>query len=221
MVENYSPIPDRSSVSLSLRNIGSQAITSAGNWSIYFCTIRMVAPDDIYDDDGVPRPEGVPIGNSGFTVFHVAGCLFRFEPNNNFQDIAAGSERVVNYVVEHWMIARSDVMPNLYIGSPLGEAAVIPNTMDEMINFASSFSNENQYKRLESDLYAPYTARQRYDRYVANDQGNDDLRIIPKPVSVDLASDLSVHIDSSWMVYDNTGNSDISFEASTLAGEAI
>lgn len=212
--ENYSPGPERCNVSISLRNIGTRPIVN-GTWNIYFCSVRMVEPDDLIGDNIAPKPEGFKIPNSGFTIYHVAGCLFRLAPNDDFSVISPGKQKFINYTGEYWIVSRTDIMPYFYIASSDGEVAPIPNTMDQMVNFATPFSSPRQYKRLEYDAYSPYSPQQRLARYVADDNGQSPMRIIPQPVNMSISTNTTILVDSSWVVFDRSGS--ISFEATYLA----
>ena len=62
------------------KNEGAVDIT-AGDWALYLCFMRMIEHENTaHCSQGNDLP-----GGQGISVTHINGCLFKFEPNRDFQ----------------------------------------------------------------------------------------------------------------------------------------
>ena len=89
-------------------------------------------------------------------------------PENDFSPIREGEKRVLEFPVETWVVARTDVMANWYVASVTGGAyALITCTSGESLDFVAPFTSSKQYKRTPTDKYSPYKPEERYTMYNA------------------------------------------------------
>ena len=182
------------SCSYTFTNIGSKQI-SYGNWSVFFHSIRLVQPNDF------PYPDGYLLTGCNMRVFHIAGTLFRLFPVKTFS--LNPSESITCFVYsKYWEVARTDSMPNWYIGAEGMGAKTIASTTGNDLSFVKPFVREGQVKRYPSDTYGFYLPHTRflYNSDV-NDTGKVGNPVIPTPVEILLDEGQTNFIDpGSWVV---------------------
>lgn len=106
--------------------------------------------------DGYLLPEG-----HGLKVTHINGCLFKFSPTNDFQNLNPGNSIRIMFNASFWCVAKTDVMPNWYMATDSLQARTVTSTAGEGLEFVGPFDSKNKWKRYPSDRYNPYTAKQR------------------------------------------------------------
>ena len=204
-------------VRLTLKNIGNQRV-EGGNWAIYFCSVRILEPNHY------PYPEGLPLGTSGLTVFHINGCLFRLQPNEQFKGIPPYyTSLVIDFIAGIWTVSRTDLMPKWYVaehGQSQGlQPKILLSTSSEDLTFVGDFDTASKWKRNPNDRYNPYTAHDRYNMYDIADLGPSQTpRVIPQPLHMTI-DETSRKIDLSsgdWVVTYENG---LQNEANMLVGK--
>ena len=195
---------------ITIANKGSTAIKH-GNWSVYFCSIRMLESRYLKHN-----PSGYVIpGNSGIRFTHIDGCLVKFETTSDFKEIAAGDSLTFKFKANAWSVARTDVMPRWFITAEGLSPRVIKNTNDEELKLVGNFDTKEKWKRSTKDIYNPYTPEQRYKKDFVSDLMGATYDVIPTPVSVTLDEESGVKITSQWTVYIQAG---LENEAAPLEG---
>ena len=195
---------------ITLTNKGKTPITY-GNWSVYFCNIRMVESEHLKHN-----PAGYVIpGNSGIKFTHINGCLHKFETTSDFKEITTGKSLTFKFKADHWSVARTDVMPRWYVSAEGLSPRMIKNTDDEELKFVGMFDSREKWKRSTKDVYNPYTPKQRYDKDFISDLKSTPYDVIPTPVKVTLDKSSGVTITSEWTVYIQAG---LENEAAPLKG---
>lgn len=186
---------------LKLTNKGNIPITK-GPWFVYFCSIRQIITS---------RTEALRFQ-------HINGCVHKFYPTDDFINLDPDSTLTVKIVADHWVVARTDVMPNWYVTSPGYKAKTIESTKGEGLSFVEPFLTKEQWKRYTSDRYDPYTAEVRYDTVEIDSVEEKEVPIlIPQPVSIEgLDKESRITIDKEWKVY---ADSAVKKEAEALASK--
>lgn len=185
---------------ITLTNRGSSPIKH-GNWSVYFCSIRMVESQHLKHN---PLGYVIP-GDSGIKFTHVDGCLTKFETTSDFKEITTGDSLTFKFKADAWSVARTDVMPSWFITAEGLSPRVITNTDDEELNFVGNFDTKEKWKRSTKDVYNPYTPKQRYEKDFVSDLKSAPYDVIPTPVSITLDEEDGVTITSQWTVYIQAG----------------
>ncbi|MDD1794200.1 carbohydate-binding domain-containing protein [Enterovibrio sp. ZSDZ42] len=203
---------------ITLQNGSSTALPATG-WAIYFSHIRMMQP----------------LTNSGLTVSHVNGDIFKIEPTDSFNALEPGKTLTIEFESEFWQIAKTDIMPNWYLVSDSGETALIASTSNnidgkvptkpgEELPFVADFDSELKWKRYGgsiTDFYDPFTAADRYARNSDLSELANAKGVIPTPASIVLG-DSDITIDSSWVVvFDNGYQSQAEFIAKQFGLTAV
>ncbi|MGF1768096.1 carbohydate-binding domain-containing protein [Enterovibrio makurazakiensis] len=203
---------------ITLQNGSSTALPATG-WAIYFSHIRMMQP----------------LTNSGLTVSHVNGDIFKIEPTDSFNALEPGKTLTIEFESEFWQIAKTDIMPNWYLVSDRGETALIASTSNnidgkvptkpgEELPFVADFDSELKWKRYGgsiTDFYDPFTAADRYARNSDLSELANAKGVIPTPASIVLG-DSDIAIDSSWVVvFDNGYQSQAEFIANQFGLTAV
>lgn len=216
VLDNLLPIPNGSHpkflAQITLTNKGNRPIQH-GNWSVYFCNIRLVEPAHLKHN-----PAGYVIpGKYGIKFTHINGCLHKFETTSDFKEIAvSGGSFTFKFKAAHWSVSRTDVMPRWFVSAKGMSARVIKNTDDEKLSFVGKFDNEKKWKRFVSDVYDPYTPEKRYDIDHISDLKRAPYGVIPTPVEIsDMDKSNGVTITSEWTVYIQAG---LENEAAPLKG---
>ena len=216
VLNNLLPIPngsflDREFLSqITLVNKGSRPIKH-GNWTVYFCNIRLLEPEHLkHNPAGYVLP-----GNYGVKFTHINGCLHKFETTSDFKEIPAGGSFKFKFKAAYWSVARTDVMPRWYVSAEGASARVIKNTDDEELTFVGKFDTKERWKRSPKDVYNPYTPEKRYNVDFISDLESAPYDVIPTPVEINVDKSSSVTITSDWIVYIEAGLED---EAAPLKG---
>ena len=180
------------------KNIGSKPI-SYGNWSIFFHNIRLVQPNDF------PYPEGFHLSDCKMKVYHVGGSLYRFYPDKTFSLGPSKSTSCLVYP-KYWSSARTDTMPNWYVGAEGMGAKTITSTSGNDLSFVKPFVRQGQVQRYPTDTYGFYLSRTRYTyNSDVNDTGRVGKPVIPTPVEVMVDEDRALVIDrDTWVVVNST-----------------
>ncbi|KAL9962569.1 hypothetical protein ACROYT_G031679 [Oculina patagonica] len=204
VLNNLLPLPNGSAPvflsEITLTNKGSRPITH-GDWSVYFCNIRLVEPEHLKHN-----PAGYVIpGNYGIRFTHINGCLHKFQTTSDFKDIPAGGSFKFEFKAAHWSVSRTDVMPRWYISAEGLNAKVIKNTDDEELKFVGKFDTEKKWKRFAKDVYNPYTPAKRYSEDFVSDLESAPYDVIPTPVEINVDKSSGVTITSEWKVYIEAG----------------
>lgn len=204
VLNNLIKVPNGSSpvflAQITLTNRGSSPIKH-GNWSVYFCSIRMVESQHLKHN---PLGYVIP-GDSGIKFTHVDGCLTKFETTSDFKEITTGDSLTFKFKADAWSVARTDVMPSWFITAEGLSPRVITNTDDEELNFVGNFDTKEKWKRSTKDVYNPYTPKQRYEKDFVSDLKSAPYDVIPTPVSITLDEEDGVTITSQWTVYIQAG----------------
>ncbi|KAK3722061.1 hypothetical protein QZH41_007366 [Actinostola sp. cb2023] len=174
---------------ITLTNNGDVPI-KGGDWSVYFCSIRKVA-------------NTAAMNKQTIKFEHINGCLHKFYPTSEFKDLSPGTSLTLEMTAAHWVIARSDVMPNWYVTSPGTKAKTIESTHSESLSFVDDFVTKEQWKRFVNDKYDPYTAKTRYDIVEIDGIEDKDMPlVIPHPLNVaGLDRGNQVQINKEWKIY--------------------
>jgi hypothetical protein len=89
---------------------------------------------------------------SNFTVTHSKGCMFSFtpyrgaDPRFKSQPIEAGQKIVIPIVASEFFVSKYSMFPNWYLANDT-HTNLIPNTMDNDMNFVGPFERDIQYTR--------------------------------------------------------------------------
>ena len=75
----------------------------------------------------------------------------------------SGFSLEVEIVFEFWIVSRTDFMPRWYIAASGLNPKIIASTID-IKSFVGDFTEANQYKRYEYDVYSPLTPEKRFQR---------------------------------------------------------
>lgn len=97
LISNFEPDNKLRAV-LTLINNGDEAIPAEG-WSLYFNSLR------ILDIDSFPEQ---------FRVSHINGYFFKMEPTEQFEPIAPGEHRDIEYLASFFAIKKSDAPEGFY-----------------------------------------------------------------------------------------------------------
>ncbi|XP_076448694.1 uncharacterized protein LOC143285315 [Babylonia areolata] len=166
---------------ITLKNTGDQPIP-AGGWALYFTQHYLVEPDHY------PYPEGVFIPDQG----------------------VSGGTRSILFWSENYSVARTDVLPNLYLAKPGLETRTVVNTAGEKLDWVEDFANVNQWKRYDyqtqdgtrlHDRYDPYTAAGRYEVNEVEDLGRAAKHVLPSPVEMSVVEDRHLYLQTKdWVI---------------------
>lgn len=155
----------------------------------------------------------------GLRVGHENGVLFYFTPDSiAFQGIRAGQTITCQYHNKHWLVARTDNMPNWYVTSLGMKPRAITSTVSESLVYVGKFDTPAKWKRAKNDKYDPYSPATRYDLYKSSERKKRPYKVVPTPKVV--VKDESITTDFSsddWGVVNST---EFLFEAKYLAGNA-
>lgn len=97
LISNFEPDNNLRAV-LTLINNGDEEIPADG-WSLYFNSIR------ILDTESFPEQ---------FKVSHIGGYFFKMEPSGQFEPIAPGERRDIEYLTRFFAIKKSDAPEGFY-----------------------------------------------------------------------------------------------------------
>lgn len=165
---------------ITLTNEGATDIT-VGDWALYLCSIRMIEQEHTaHNSQGFVLP-----GGQGITVTHINGCLFKFAPNNDFRTMKHNDRLILAFNASFWCASRTDVMPNWYIAADGLQARTITSTAGEKLSFVGAFDTSKKWKRFPSDLYNPYTPKERLELRVVKDLKMAPNIVIPTPIEVE------------------------------------
>lgn len=176
---------------IKLTNKGQLPIKK-GEWTIYFCSIRLIVPQT---------------GNQPVKFEHINGCLHKFQPTANFPDLSPDNSVNIDVTAKHWVAARTDIMPNWYVSAPGLKPKAIASTVGESLDFVEPFLTKEQWKRFPGDTYDPYTAKKRYDEVEIDVINSQDVPpILPQPLSMTgLDKGKRMTIDREWKLYADNG----------------
>lgn len=194
----YFDVLSSSAAQITIYNSGQKPIVK-GKWAIYVCVIL-----GVFDYDQLANnPEGiVPSGNSNLKMTHINGCLYKFEPLDQFRPLLEGKYIKIQFKITEVLRARSDLAPNWYVASEGLKPRTIVNTAGEDLSFvfASQKPKWDPFKaKIIPDLgYAPYA-------------------VIPTPKTVVIADQAEKVIiePDKWYVYGQKG---LENEVKFLAG---
>ena len=202
---------------ITLNNKGSHAIDK-GNWALYLCHIRMIEPANTSHNPG----GYVLRGGYGIKVTHINGCLFKFQPTDDFKKLLPGNMLKIQFNASDWCVSRTDVMPKWYITADHVEARTITSTAGEDLAFVGAFRTSRQWKRYPDDRYNPYSPQRRYDVNTGiRDLKMAPLRLVPTPLYISApptkpSSKKAFFGTGDWIVI---AHKTLSTEAKFLAGE--
>jgi hexosaminidase len=154
----------------------------------------------------------------GLKVEHENGALYYFTPSNRtFMGINPGNTIVCNYLNTHWMVSRTDNMPNWYVTSLGMQPKTIQHTQGESLDYVGKFNTPEKWKREKTDQYDPFTPAVQYDMYKTSlDTVRQPYKIVPTPSNMKLDDSASFMFTSNdWVVL---SSSEFGFEANYLAG---
>ncbi|XP_031565064.1 uncharacterized protein LOC116300345 isoform X2 [Actinia tenebrosa] len=200
VISNLAYKGEKYTAKVNLTNKGQLPIKKS-DWTIYFCSIRLVIPQT---------------GSPPVKFEHINGCLHKLQPTAKFPDLLPGNSFDIDVTAKHWVAARTDVMPNWYVSAPGLKPKVITSTVGESLDFVEPFLTKEQWKRFPGDAYDPYTAKKRYDEVGIDVINSQDIPlIVPQPLSMTgLDKDKRMTIDSEWKIY---ADSKLTTEAKVLA----
>ena len=192
--------------SLTLRNTGLRPINTAVAWRIYFYNVHYAT---------VVTPLEAPLAR--VNVSHVNSDLHLLEPTALFGVIGAGRSLTVTLRASHWMIARTDAMPNWYAVADGANPRVVTATAGQELAFVDAFDAEQRWKRRPWDVYAPFTAAQRYERNAAYGAPAPapPVVVVPTPLTVGAVSGRLHLTPAKWTIVASRG---LTAEAKLLAG---
>jgi hexosaminidase len=154
---------------ITLKNTGPA--WNAQGWAIYFSMIRKVAW----------------VGNSDFTITHVAGDLHKLEPTATFSGFAASETKEIPIKAQFWMMAETDIMPRWYVTAPMLTPKVITNTdTEDLATFVAPFADRKSQQRHPADQSVIETAATRFAENTAATwpAANVASEIVPSPQTV-------------------------------------
>ncbi|KAK3094743.1 hypothetical protein FSP39_005676, partial [Pinctada imbricata] len=160
---------------LTFENVGNLTVTY-GNWSIYFYSIRLLQPQHF------PYENGYLLHDCGLWLHHVAGSLYRLQPDFDKFIMAKGQKRSCLVRGKYWQVARTDIMPKWYIAADGMMPRIIENTKGDDLDFVQPFNAPNRWKRYPNDQFNPYSPMTRYrvnDDVI--DYGGKIKPVIPTP----------------------------------------
>ena len=192
---------------ITLTNEGTDPI-SKGDWEIYFYHIRFLA--------GLRnKPIGIEVGTVRF--YHVNGVLYKFTPEEDFEDLTSGKSMEITFEGENWLVTKTDVMPNWYVAASGCESRTIESTSGESLSFIGDFDTAAKWKRYNNDVFDPYDARTRYDLQEVSDAGEAVKPVVPTPVKVELDQSSKVNLGTGdWTIFND---SSLSNEVNFLHGK--
>ncbi|XP_050411821.1 uncharacterized protein LOC126826788 [Patella vulgata] len=182
-----------------LKNVGDKDIV-LGNWEIYFYSIYMVEPRYLKG--------GLPYELPGYNVIlqHVNGGLFKLTPSRSFGVMRPGESRNFQIRVEYWSVAKSDVMPNIYVTAEGMTSKTIKSTAGESLSFVHDYVRMNQWKRYNTenfkDRFDPFTLNH---RFTVNDDIKDlglaPVPIVPTPLSYVIENEKTLSLgEKDWTI---------------------
>ncbi|XP_059156889.1 uncharacterized protein LOC131941590 isoform X2 [Physella acuta] len=186
---------ERYNVELTLQNDATNLSLSYGPWKIYFDCIYMIEPDLL----GAGGNRSALLVGQGVKVTHVQGTFFILEPSPAFSPMPPKSKRKFFFKVQFWSVSRTDNMPNWYLAQQGFEPAIIESTRD--LSYVADKTTPAQWKRFNYDYFNPFTSQERYDRnYIPLAADDTEVRILPKPVSLQVKSSSKLTIDITWYI---------------------
>ncbi|CAK8692064.1 unnamed protein product [Clavelina lepadiformis] len=164
------------------------------SWSLYFYSLYMVEPAHL------PHPSGYIIPEVDFKVYHVNGGLFKLVPTEQFKGLSANGGMIyLNLVIQYWSVSKSDILPSWYVAAANLTPVDIDSTICENCEFVGDFTQPEQYKRYEEDLYQPYSAQDRYDRYKYTSESKAKI-LVPTPYKMVTDSTGTVFLSNMWKI---------------------
>ena len=182
------------------------------DWTLYFSSIRVMESDSIH-------PNGTELGTSGLSVYHINGYLHKLAPNEKFKGFVRMEPMVVPFKAKHWIVSKTDVMPNWYVTSADSEPKVIVSTQGESLRFVAPFDTKNKWKRQPNDEFDPYKPEVRLEVNRADNWKMAPQRVLPTPAEQAYSGDQLLKIDSNWVIVKEDDN--VEKEANYLAGGYI
>ncbi|KAL8594715.1 hypothetical protein ACOMHN_051661 [Nucella lapillus] len=191
------------SCQITLTNRGQRPLPARG-WVLHFSQPYLVEPDHH------PYPQGLLLPEQGVRFRHLQGGVFSMEPEEGFEEIPPGGSRKVRYLSENFSVARTDVMPNWYLGAPGLEPRTVVVTAGEKLDWVGDFDTEHKWKRYDykqpdaegHDRYDPYTAATRYAVNKVKDLGGAGKRVIPTPAHLELSDGAHLRLDTKdWAIF--------------------
>ena len=179
---------------ITLTNTGSEPIKNAGDWKIYFYSIREIQP-------GMTK-NGVRVAGNMFTINYLNGLLYSLTPSNDFVGFKPKDSISITYIASAANVARSDNFPNWYVTAPSIRPKVLESTKGVDAAFVSNFDSPAKWKRSTLDLYEPVKPGQRYERNEMEDQEGAPIAIIPTPKEMHADNEgTTMNIEASkWVV---------------------
>ena len=110
-------------------------------------------------------------------IFYINGCLYNFEPTENFENIEQNKKLKFQFEVKYFAVARTDIMPNWFITGKGLQAKAIISTAGEHLTFVGPFDTKAKWKRYINDQYNPFTPGQRYDINDVKDLSRAPLKV--------------------------------------------
>ena len=188
---------------ITLQNTGVEPIQPDG-WSLYLCHDKLIHPM-FYNISTLQYAGGGLILPSNFTVTHSKGCMFSFtpyrgaDPRFKSQPIEAGQKVVIPIVASEFFVSKYSMFPNWYLANDT-HTNLIPNTMDNDMNFVGPFERDIQYTRFINDFdsvkFSPIDRYRGYN-FSSKEEVKDD--VLPTPFMKKDQSG-SVTLDSSWFI---------------------
>ncbi len=154
---NFEP-DNKLSATLTLINNGEEPLPADG-WALYFTSIRILDPDSFPDD---------------YTVSHINGYLFKLEPAEEFEPIAPGERREIEYLAQFFAIKSSDAPEGFYFVfddesiETVESVTILPFETEEQLNRSPgdnipvptpevTFEQNERLTKLERDQLMPVT----------------------------------------------------------------
>ncbi|OWF40739.1 uncharacterized protein LOC110463418 [Mizuhopecten yessoensis] len=186
------------SMRMTLTNTGVLSI-GASSWNIYFDSVRLLQPNHY------PYPEGITLTGVDLRLYHVSGSLYRLIPETSFKPFLPGQKLSFLYQAKYWQVARTDTMPNMFVGGEGMASKVIQSTQGEQLQFVGDFTTKNQWKRFVYDQYDPFLARTRHTiNSDVTDMGHAGKRLIPTPVTESLTDGTKLTVTADWVVVNSS-----------------
>ncbi|KAL5015216.1 hypothetical protein ScPMuIL_009486 [Solemya velum] len=191
---------------ITFTNKGPKTIP-AKNWDLYICH-SLIEPA-FYDYNTSSYVGGAilfPTLNATFV--HIQGCMFKMTPYSGFQPIAPGQSMSFNITSQPWSVARSDVMPNWYVGGSNRQTKVVKSTAGNSLSFVEPFDNPEKWKRAipEDLVFDPFPPQFRYQLNTINDGTPTNKLVIPTPNGNMLNGQANVKVDKTWAVFTNNAD---------------
>lgn len=170
---------------ITFTNTGDQSIPKGdGKWTIYLYHMCQIASESIEIDTD-----------------HVVGGLFQLYPTQYFAGIKPREKLEVLLTSEEPIVSRSSIFPNWYVTHDNFEPRVLESTVDETLSFVKDFDSSKKWRKGKYDKSNPFTAEERYEKYIVNDKGESIKPVIPTPLSCELDFDKVIKISKKeWLI---------------------